>query len=231
MTASETESEPRLLPRLTAFRWYAALVVCLYHFGQMVNWRPLSYFSIGTTGVSFFYVLSGFVLTWSFRADPSPVRFYRRRFARIYPATIVTGIVAFILVAFGMYDLRGGFLGAVTSILLLQAWFLGLSYPSFSYNSVAWSLSCEAFFYALLPLFVLVAAGRRNRTVVAALIGSALAGLVATTLLAYNGRGYSIAYTNPPARLPDVPSSASASVCSWCEVGVPGCRSSQPWPC
>jgi peptidoglycan/LPS O-acetylase OafA/YrhL len=102
VTASETELEPRLLPRLTAFRWYAALVVCLYHLGGVINWQVLSPFSIGTVGVSFFYVLSGFVLTWSYRSDPDLWRFYRRRFARIYPATIVTGVVAAVLVAAGL---------------------------------------------------------------------------------------------------------------------------------
>ena len=72
MTASEIEREPKLLPRLTAFRWYAALVVFLFHLAYQIHWRPLNPFSIGPVGVSFFYVLSGFVLTWAYRFDPSP---------------------------------------------------------------------------------------------------------------------------------------------------------------
>jgi peptidoglycan/LPS O-acetylase OafA/YrhL len=42
------------------------------------------------TGVSFFFVLSGFVLTWSARPDDIATGFWRRRIARIYPVHLVT---------------------------------------------------------------------------------------------------------------------------------------------
>ena len=41
-------------------------------------------FSYGYTGVSFFFLLSGFVLTWSCAGQPAQ-RFWWNRFARIWP--------------------------------------------------------------------------------------------------------------------------------------------------
>ena len=133
-------------------------------------------FDIGYTGVTFFYVLSGFVLVWAFRGDPSPSRFYRRRFARVSTRSqrCTTGVIAALLLAFGWFGLHStsgefgtGPLGAVSSIFLVQSWFPG-NYPAYSYNSVSWSLSCEAFFYLLLPLVVVLAASRRDRSIVLA---------------------------------------------------------------
>lgn len=45
-------------------------------------------------GVSFFFILSGFVLVWSFRSSDTPGEFYRRRFARIVPAYVAMCVVA-----------------------------------------------------------------------------------------------------------------------------------------
>ena len=66
-------SEPaRRLDALTPLRAIAALAVFLYHFQWMLDpsavkgtWSWYRFgFSQGFLGVSFFFVLSGFVLTW-----------------------------------------------------------------------------------------------------------------------------------------------------------------------
>ena len=211
MTSSEPEHGPERLPRLTSLRWGAAFAVFLFHLGNMeTGWRPLYLFDAGYTGVTFFYILSGFVLVWSFRSDPSTTRFYRRRFARIYPATVIAGVATGVLLAagwFGLHSTSGeygtGALGAITSLFLVQAWFPG-NYPAYSYDSVSWSLSCEAFFYLLFPFVVAAAATRRNRTVVGA-VGTALALGVAATLLInpLGATGENIVYINPLIRLPE----------------------------
>lgn len=203
MTGSETELEPRLLPRLTSFRAYAAFGVFLAHIDNTISWAPTQWLGqMGTTGVTFFFVLSGFVLTWSIRGDSAPWRFYRRRFARIYPAALVSGLIAAVLIADGAPDLRGGLLGAVTTVLLVQAWFVG-AYPTYAYNGVEWTLSCEAFFYALLPFIVRVARGWRSRVIVSATIGAVGTGLAATIVLIHFGHRFDIAYTDPLVRLPE----------------------------
>jgi peptidoglycan/LPS O-acetylase OafA/YrhL len=45
-------------------------------------------------GVSSFFALSGFVLTWSLRAADTKRAFYRRRFARVYPLHFLTLLFA-----------------------------------------------------------------------------------------------------------------------------------------
>lgn len=71
------------LDSLTGLRWWAAFGLFAYH---MTNVAPLpgqSLFYVGNYGVSFFFVLSGFVLTWSARPHITVRQFYFRRFARI----------------------------------------------------------------------------------------------------------------------------------------------------
>lgn len=61
------------LSSLTGLRFFAAIGVVFYHL--RIYFAPigdsLAIFSYGFTGVSFFFILSGFVLTWS---QPSDVR-------------------------------------------------------------------------------------------------------------------------------------------------------------
>ncbi len=63
----------------------------------MTNLAPLpihDFLKYGTSGVTFFFVLSGFVLTWSAQPGTKVFIFYRRRFARIWPAHIVALVPA-----------------------------------------------------------------------------------------------------------------------------------------
>ena len=71
------------LPRLdslTGLRFFAAWLVLQHHFTNFGMIPGLARFTgFGTTGVTFFFVLSGFVLTWSFVPSDTPGRFYWRR--------------------------------------------------------------------------------------------------------------------------------------------------------
>jgi peptidoglycan/LPS O-acetylase OafA/YrhL len=155
--ACELPPLPRTLRSLTGLRALAACAVFLRHSGYLfdhtsVRHVTLRLFVQGGVGVSFFFVLSGFVLTWSWR--PGLVAFYRRRFARIYPAYIVSTIAAA-----GLIWLIGGTVsttGAIAVLFLVQSWF---SSPSVfnALDSVSWSLSCEAFFYLLFPALIFAA--------------------------------------------------------------------------
>lgn len=147
------------LPRLeslTGLRWWAAFVVFVHHFNVFAPIplvRDAAVF--GTTGVSFFFVLSGFVLTWSyFEADTAP-RFYWRRFARIWPLHLVTTLLA-IPVFYGTsaafqkpFDLST----ILLTVVLLQAWAMSPA-VYFGGNPASWSLSDEAFFYSIFPAVI-----------------------------------------------------------------------------
>src|SRR5580765_4025535 len=86
-------SRPRL-PALTSLRFFAAFHVFLFHIQAMgavfgaVWFQKLS--SIGYVGVSFFFVLSGFILVYTYAGKPiNAGDFWRARFARVYPAYAV----------------------------------------------------------------------------------------------------------------------------------------------
>jgi peptidoglycan/LPS O-acetylase OafA/YrhL len=138
---------PGQLPSLTAMRWGAALLVFLFHMrglfggdaGRIARWA----FGSGAVGVSFFFVLSGFVLAWSARPGDGAVAFWRRRIARIYPVHLVTAAIA---VAVGA---RAGGWPAIANLLLVSSWHRDWWQVL---NPVSWSLVCEAFFYALFPV-------------------------------------------------------------------------------
>ncbi|MDM4718280.1 acyltransferase [Micromonospora sp. WMMA1363] len=143
------------LPSLTGLRWIAALLVFGFHAGTMgiVAEPDLKTvvdrtFTLGLSGVQFFFILSGFVLVWSARPGEAKRTFLRRRMAKIYPNHLVM-FVAALLVAYGFGDPVNP-RAALENLLLVQAWdpTPGIFY---SVNTVSWSLSCELFFYACLP--------------------------------------------------------------------------------
>lgn len=141
------------LDTLTGMRAIAAGLVFLDHVPGLLSGRlargEARIGGQGAIGVTFFFALSGFVLTWSARDGDTPRAFFRRRFARIVPAytvACVAGIVLTVVFLGGSFDW-----GPVSaSLLLLQSWVPSKHYY-FSYNGVGWSLSDEAFFYLLFP--------------------------------------------------------------------------------
>ncbi|MET8043349.1 acyltransferase [Micromonospora sp. NPDC005215] len=147
---------PPRLPSLTGLRWIAALLVFGFHAGTMRIIAEPDYkavvdklFSLGLSGVQFFFILSGFVLVWSARTGDSRRTFWRRRVAKIYPNHLVLW-GATLLVAWWFADpvLPAA---ALENLLLLQAWDPRPGW-FYSINTVSWSLSCEFFFYLCLPL-------------------------------------------------------------------------------
>ncbi|UEL27777.1 acyltransferase [Pseudarthrobacter sp. L1SW] len=154
------------LRSLTGLRFYAAALVVLYHFSRyfepMEVTAPLVGF--GYTGVSFFFVLSGFVLAWSARPGDTKRQFYWHRFARVWPLhALTTGIAAVVAVIIGLPIVWSALPYVAT---LTQAWLLPGDYR-YAFNGVSWSLACEAFFYLLFP-FLLPTVRRFQRVLVMA---------------------------------------------------------------
>ena len=136
---------------LTSLRFFAAAGVLYGHFGYAYNTAGL--------GVSFFFMLSGFILTHSYynkfqSFDIKNIKsLWVSRAARIYPLHLATLLMAIPLVV-----KEGGNI-SIPSLMenasLLHSWYPN-KVQAFSYNSVSWTLSNELFFYLLLP-FVLIA--------------------------------------------------------------------------
>lgn len=136
-------------------------------------------FDYGYFGVTFFFVLSGFVLTWSARPDVPTSTFYWRRFARIWPAHFVALLLA-IPVFYTLQAIpEGSFLKPfdlgilLLSVVLLQGWAAnpGIFYSG---NPAAWTLTVEALFYALHPWVsrFLIPLAKRGAIILAAAVVS-----------------------------------------------------------
>ncbi|MEU6371484.1 acyltransferase [Streptomyces sp. NPDC046931] len=147
------------LPSLTGLRWMAALLVFGLHvrnFGyfsgtgdRIMTWG----FGSGATGVSFFFILSGFVLTWSARPGDRALAFWRRRIARVYPVHLVTAAIALLMACTLAHQARPTLTQGLANVLLVHSWWR----PWWqTLDPVSWSLACEAFFYAAFPLLALV---------------------------------------------------------------------------
>src|SRR5215471_20792503 len=157
---------PRL-HALTTLRFFAALHVVLFHM-RVVGilpggpWWYQNFASIGFVGVNFFFVLSGFILVYTYYGPQlSPPKFWRARFARIYPAYLLSLIVAAPFFFFAIRNLDLPFftwskqhlvLACVLTLALLQSW---VPNAALTWNSVCWSLSVEAFFYLVFPFVLL----------------------------------------------------------------------------
>lgn len=150
---------PARIDALTALRFFAAAVIVVGHadpiFGSfgMANAVPFG------QGVSFFFVLSGFILAYNYPSlatKDDRRQFLIARFARVWPLHAATTLL-WIAVVFNFDQSRfPGWTGAaqlLTELLLLQSW-IPLHDWALSFNGVAWSLSVELFFYAMFPLLI-----------------------------------------------------------------------------
>jgi peptidoglycan/LPS O-acetylase OafA/YrhL len=183
---------PRL-HSLTGLRFWFAFLVVLHH--SLVHWFGHDAYVVsdfGYIGVDFFFVLSGFVLTWSWRPAVSARRFWWNRIARVWPLHITTLVLAVAVVGVGVAI--PGWWGVVSNLFLVQAWSPDMK-TYFGFNAVAWSLSCEAFFYACFPLLVrrLARLGQRGRWAVVAGVTAALCvypGLFSLTVAPRDAAGW-----------------------------------------
>lgn len=205
------------LPKLTSLRFFAAFWVLGFHAlpraGVVDAW--VAFWNLGWLGVTFFFVLSGFILTYTYARAGQPVdrrRFWVARFARIYPLYLFAMLFAVPRLVHDVRQAHGGpgaidahrLAGVVlSSIVMLQAWFGRFVCV---WNCPSWSLSDEAFFYALFPALALLAASRNGRTL---MLAGAAVGVGLITLAATAAGAPSIAALaadgglNPLERLPE----------------------------
>lgn len=159
------QTPPATLKPLTSLRFFAALAVFLCHcefFKHHPRWSGIydRFFAEGYLGVTFFFVLSGFILTYNYQAKITTLnwleikKFYIARFARIYPVHFLTFWLAIpvILESLRYFPVQT-LLKAAPNLLLLQS-HVPRERVFFSYNSPSWSLCNEFFFYAWLPLIL-----------------------------------------------------------------------------
>jgi len=140
------------IDQLTFTRFIASLLVINFHFGRNIapfNFECLKpFFDRGNIAVSFFFILSGFVMVVAYgnKGKISPIYYIQKRFARIYPAFFLASLlmILYLFLSNKAIILKELFL----NLFLVQAW---IPTKALVFNIPAWSISVEFFFYALFP--------------------------------------------------------------------------------
>jgi peptidoglycan/LPS O-acetylase OafA/YrhL len=140
------EARPNI-PALTSLRFFAALLVLIFHYRHKDSIFPFGIANFGYEAVTFFFILSGFILTYSHATsiglNVSLRTFFTARIARIAPAYYV-GLV----LALPSFLLNGPWPAAPFVLSMMQAW---IPPYALAWNSPAWSISNEIFFYLCYP--------------------------------------------------------------------------------
>lgn len=152
-------SEARRFVVLDFYRFVAALGVFIFHL-KLID-QGISPAWNGSFGlfVDMFFILSGFVISYSYPSDARGMRAYSRfmirRIARIYPLHLLSLLIFVVLIGVGLErTARSTSLDFLYNLLLLQAW--GVT-NHLSFNSPSWSISAEFFCYLVFPLLMLLA--------------------------------------------------------------------------
>ena len=156
MTTMSSDRRARRLPSLTGMRFLAAFTVFATHVGLEDYYRSARVdtdllhqgLDLGWTGVEFFFVLSGFVLTWSASPSDTPRLFWRRRIVKIYPNQLVSWTLALVLALTLTSQITP--IQFVPSLFLLHTW-IPSNAALKSLNLPSWSLCSEVLFYFLFP--------------------------------------------------------------------------------
>ncbi len=157
--AVQMERRPAL-PALTGIRTLLALTILLFHFTPSgLRWEAHPWVSlyplvdIGYVFVSFFFLISGFILSYNYGNRPVPLNamdFWMARMSRLYPVYLLTMVVS-IPMLMNEWHVRSHvqfWEGTIATPLLMQGWFPRLA--TF-WMTVTWTLSCEVMLYIAFP--------------------------------------------------------------------------------
>lgn len=185
---------------LTIFRFVTAFYVFLFHCNLRYKadvsawWQSI--IGNGAIGMSFFFVLSGFVMAWASR-NGIKENYYRSRIARIIPAYLVMGAIT--LPFLSEYD----FTHSITYILLFitttQSWFPE-SFSQWNFGG-SWSVSTEMFFYIAFPFILPLIQKRPITALIIAITTSSL--IIPISMVLTNSAAFPHYYVSPFHRLPE----------------------------
>ncbi|MGA3012224.1 MAG: acyltransferase [Terracidiphilus sp.] len=149
-------SKPDRLNALTGLRCFAAINIVFFHFSNPKWFGFLApVVNAGYVSVSYFILLSGFVLGYNYNARARAgqldrVRFWKARFTRIYPIYLLSLLLSVGTLGreYGSHTHGMFWAGVVLTPLLLQGFI-----PSIStfLNTPAWTMSAEASYYVIFP--------------------------------------------------------------------------------
>ncbi len=154
---------------LDSLRGLSAILVALYHF-NLAGHTGVVFFSQTWLLVDFFFVLSGFVISYNYRYfiidKGTLIKFQMRRFYRVYPLHLLM-LFAFLVIEVAKFIAENFFLlpvntpsfihnnlwNFISNIFLVQ----NFVHPSLSWNKPSWSISAEFYTYFLYGVICILA--------------------------------------------------------------------------
>ncbi len=191
-----SSSNKQLIPILDMFRLAAALLVALVHY-EILFGDFVIYGAFATTALSWFFVLSGFILAYNY-SDLAGAehykKYFRHRLIRIYPTYFLAVMVSGLLVSIGYTVLGEAYFAEVRrpfevsydlpevkdNAFWLMAMLRHLSFTqsvgsietlNLVFNGPLWSLVLEVYFYICFPLLIVLIRPIKTMTqIIAALV-------------------------------------------------------------
>lgn len=137
------------ISQITFTRFLAAIAIVIFHYGEGAFVYKIKYiseiFAKANIGVSYFFILSGFIMIVAYHSKEkiNYFDFYRNRVARIYPLYVI-GLLLYLFTR----SQETAFSPIIAYLAGVQSWFPGkvliLNFPG-------WSISVEFFFYLIFP--------------------------------------------------------------------------------
>lgn len=175
-----TTVEKDKIPILDVGRFVGAVIVIFVHY-ETIFGDPIVYGTLGTTFLSWFFVLSGFILSYNYPEIVGRAgyrRFYSHRVIRIFPAYLLAVLVSAAFVSIGYLNLGDQFWEEVHRPLQLrfdlpedlgpQFWIRATAaHITFTqslseiqslnlvFNGPLWSLVLEMYFYVTFPFWLI----------------------------------------------------------------------------
>ena len=169
------------IPILDAMRFVAALTVMLVHY-ELIMGHFVLYGAASTSALSWFFVLSGFILSYTYptlQGSASYKRYYLHRIIRIFPVYWLAVIVSSLFVSITYLNFGEAFFTEVNRPFVLRydlpepldvsfwamATFRHLTFTqslsnietlNLVFNGPLWSLVLEMYFYLCFPLLLIL---------------------------------------------------------------------------
>ncbi|MDO6499532.1 acyltransferase family protein [Photobacterium sanguinicancri] len=139
-------------------RLILAVLVFMAHWNALTSQNISSiWFNLGGIAVDMFFVVSGFLIFWSFDLDGNIKRFYIKRFFRVFP---LYAIVILLQTIFFLFFSNGSFYDSIC-YFISNLFFLNFLYPTVgdvfstlnvdAINGSLWTLKNEVAFYVIVP--------------------------------------------------------------------------------